>query len=294
MLVSILSVTISSILDILNYVIFRKENIKVQKKFTKRIDGLTSSIYRGIIEIGTLPYKAYISTKAIIKTIYRMKVTKEHLLEWTTAEEAEKKSKNDLLSMYKNMIPNVVLGLLGILVLISQIIGTRIDRLMSVPLMTFIFILSLIWLLTPLFMWHISKQNEEKKSYEKLNKDEIDYVKNIAEKTWSYFAEYMNREENYLPPDNFQASRREKIVHRTSSTNIGLGLMTIISAYDLKIIPLDKAISCLENVMDTIVKLDKWNGHLYNWYDTKTLKPLIPRYVSTVDSGNFVRIYVHT
>ena len=294
MLVSILSVTISSILDILNYVIFRKENIKVQKKFTKRIDGLTSSIYRGIIEIGTLPYKAYISTKAIIKTIYRMKVTKEHLLEWTTAEEAEKKSKNDLLSMYKNMIPNVVLGLLGILVLISQIIGTRIDRLMSVPLMTFIFILSLIWLLTPLFMWHISKQNEEEKSYEKLNKDEIDYVKNIAEKTWSYFAEYMNREENYLPPDNFQASRREKIVHRTSSTNIGLGLMTIISAYDLKIIPLDKAISCLENVMDTIVKLDKWNGHLYNWYDTKTLKPLIPRYVSTVDSGNFVRIYVHT
>ena len=294
MLVSILSVTISSILDILNYVIFRKENIKVQKKFTKRIDGLTSSIYRGIIAIGTLPYKAYISTKAIIKTIYRMKVTKEHLLEWTTAEEAEKKSKNDLLSMYKNMIPNVVLGLLGILVLISQIIGTRIDRLMSVPLMTFIFILSLIWLLTPLFMWHISKQNEEKKSYEKLNKDEIDYVKNIAEKTWSYFAEYMNREENYLPPDNFQASRREKIVHRTSSTNIGLGLMTIISAYDLKIIPLDKAISCLENVMDTIVKLDKWNGHLYNWYDTKTLKPLIPRYVSTVDSGNFVRIYVHT
>lgn len=315
-LISILSITISSIQDLINYVIFRKENIKVQKKFTKKIDGLTSSIYRGIIEIGTLPYKAYVSAKAIVKTIYRMKVTKEHLLEWTTAEEAEKKSKNDLFSMYKNMTPNVVFGILGLIIFTVVVIGTNpylqvlnaydvaehsvlhvgasIARPITGATEIFILALSIIWLLTPFFMWYISKPNKEKKSSEKLNKNETDYVKNIAEKTWGYFSEYMNKEENYLPPDNYQASRREKIVHRTSSTNIGLGIMTIISAYDLKFIQLDKAISFIENMMDTIVKLDKWNGHLYNWYNTRTLKPLIPRYVSTVDSGNFVRIYVYT
>ncbi|MCI8519267.1 MAG: hypothetical protein HFJ51_04165 [Clostridia bacterium] len=104
----------------------------------------------------------------------------------------------------------------------------------------------------------------------------------------------MNKENSFLPPDNLQESRREKIVGRTSSTNIGLGLLTIISAYDLKFINLEKAIASIENTMETIVKLEKWNGHLYNWYNTKTLAPLLPKYVSTVDSGNFVRIYVYT
>lgn len=259
----------------MNHVIFRKENIKVQKKFTKRIDGLTASFYRGIISIATLPNKAWISLRAIVKTIYRMKITKEHLLEWTTAEEAEKKNKNNLKSMYKNMTPNVIFGILAILS----------------PLTSH---LSLLWLLTPILMWYISKPKEEKKSCEKLNKDELDYIKNVAERTWGYFSEFMNKDNNYLPPDNFQESRREKIVHRTSSTNIGLGLMTIISAYDLKFITLEKAIALLENSMETIVKLEKWNGHLYNWYNTKNLMALIPRYISTVDSGNFIRIFIYS
>ena len=93
--ITLLSASISSIIDIINHIVFRKENIKTQKKFTKRIDGLRASIYRGLISIGTLPNKAYVSTCSIIKTIYRMKVSKEHLLEWTTAEEAEKSHKKD-------------------------------------------------------------------------------------------------------------------------------------------------------------------------------------------------------
>ena len=96
-----------------------------------------------------------------------------------------------------------------------------------------------------------------------------------------------------MPPDNFQEIRREKIVQRTSATNIGLGLLTIVAAYDLKFINLDKTIESLEKSIETIEELEKWNGHLYNWYNTKTLKPLIPRYVSTVDSGNFVRIFIY-
>ena len=145
----------------------------------------------------------------------------------------------------------------------------------------------------PFIMWYISRDIEEKKQIDKLSNDEKEYVKNIAESTWGYFSEYMNKENNFLPPDNYQESRKEKVVSRTSSTNIGLGILTIISAYDLKFITLEKTISSLENTMETIEKLDKWNGHLYNWYNTKTLKPLMPRYISTVDSGNFVRIYVH-
>lgn len=282
MVIIFLSIVITAVIDILNHIIFRKENIKTQKKFTHKIDGLFASIYRGLISIFTLPNKAYMSIVAIVKTIYRMKISKKHLLEWTTAEEAEKKNKKDLLSSYIAMLPNVFLSIIGlILCMLLQNINWVVAT------------ISIGWLITPAIMWYISKPKKEQKANEKLNKEEQEYIKKVAEDTWKYFAEYMNKENNFLPPDNFQESRREKIVSRTSSTNIGLGLLTIISAYDLKFIDLEKAIVMLENVIDTIQKLDKWNGHLYNWYNTKTLKPLIPRYVSTVDSGNFVG-YVYT
>ena len=283
-LITFCALTIPTILDILNYIIFRKENIKVQRKFGKKIEGISSSIYRGIVQIMTLPSKAYIVLKAITKTIYRMKVTKEHLLEWQTSEEAEKKSKKDLLSMYKLMLPNVIASVIFIV---------RFFFTLEILAKIFLGLISLIWLISPYIMYNISKPKEEKKKLLELNSGEIDYINRIAENTWGYFLDFMNKENNYLPPDNFQESRKEKVVSRTSSTNIGLGLMTIISAYDLKFIPLEKAITLIENVINTIQDLEKWNGHLYNWYNTKTLKPLIPRYISTVDSGNFVRISLY-
>ncbi len=130
---------------------------------------------------------------------------------------------------------------------------------MDIGFSIFLGVLGIIWLLSPMIMHYISKLREEKKSIDSLNDSEIDYIKKIAKDTWSYFDEYMNKENNYLPPDNFQESRREKVVHRTSSTNIGLGLMTIISSYDLKFITLEKALINLENSISTIEKLDKWN-----------------------------------
>ena len=98
----------------------------------------------------------------------------------------------------------------------------------------------------------------------------------------------MNEENNYLPPDNYQEDRRNKIVNRTSSTNIGLGLLAVVSAFDLGYNTLDNTMQLLEKSMNTIENLPKWKGHLYNWYNTKTLEPLYPRYVSTVDNGNFI------
>ena len=130
---------------------------------------------------------------------------------------------------------------------------------MDIGFNIFLEALGIIWLLSPMIMHYISKLREEKKSIDSLNSSEIDYIKKVAKDTWNYFDEYMNKENNYLPPDNFQESRREKVVHRTSSTNIGLGLMTIISSYDLKFITLEKALINLENSIFTIEKLDKWN-----------------------------------
>lgn len=102
------------------------------------------------------------------------------------------------------------------------------------------------------------------------------------------FDSMMSEVNNYLPTDNYQEDRRYKIVNRTSSTNIGFALLSIIDAYDLKFIDANECIDRLQKVFNTILKLEKWNGHLYNWYNIKTLEPLRPRFISTVDSGNFV------
>lgn len=284
-LITIGSIIIPSVLDIINYIIFRKENVKTQKRLTKRIEGIKASIYRGIITIFELPTKGYIILKTFIKTIYRMNITKKHLLEWTTAEEAEKKNKNNIKSINSLMKVNYVFG--AIAFFLCFILNINIIAKIGIAL------LSCLWLIAPTIMWYISKTRKIKKAIDDLNKEEKEYFKNIAKDTWKYFLEFMNKENNFLPPDNYQESRREKIVYRTSSTNIGLGLMTIISAYDMNFLSLEKAISMIEEVIKTIQKLDKWNGHLYNWYNTKDLKPLIPRYVSTVDSGNFVRILIY-
>lgn len=281
----ILSIVIPSLLEFFCYIIFRKENVKKQRKFTKRIEGLEGSFYRAFIEVITLPTKAYISLCSAVKTIYRMTVTKEHLLEWTTSEDAEKQDKNNIKAVLKKMMPNIIFGLaLLIIAAISYC---------NIYYRVFIYVFSALILVAPFIMWQISKDKMHVNKIDKLGKDDKIYIRNVAEKTWQYFAEFMNKENSYLPPDNFQESRREKVVFRTSSTNIGLGLLTVISAYDLKFITLENAIVTLENIIETIEKLEKWNGHLYNWYNTKTLDPLIPKYVSTVDSGNFIRIYVY-
>lgn len=281
----LISAAVPSILDLFQYIIFRKENIKRQKTFTKTIDGLKGSFYRAFINIITLPTKAYVSLDAAIRTIYRMTVSKEHLLEWTTSEEAERKENNSILAVFKVMFPNIVLGIL--------FLGLNIFAPCNIYFRIFTFVMSVLFLLAPIIMWDISIPEREEKAVDKLTKEEKEYIRNVAAKTWEYFAKYMSKENSYLPPDNYQENRRESIVPRTSSTNIGLGILSIISGYDLNFITLEQVIIKLENILDTVKKLEKWNGHLYNWYNIRTLEPLRPKYVSTVDSRKFCRIHVY-
>ena len=149
-------------------------------------------------------------------------------------------------------------------------------------------VLGAIWIITPFIMWYISKAQKQIKSVEELNKKEKQYIKDIGKRTWDFFDKYLVKENNYLITDNYQEDRKEKIVLRTSSTNIGLSLLAVISANDLGYIDKEKALKLLKEMILTIESLPKWNGHLYNWYQIRTKEPLVPRYISTVDSGNFV------
>ena len=169
---------------------------------------------------------------------------------------------------------------------LSLVFGIFVNQLIAI-------ILGLIWIVAPIFACYLSKDIKKEDVIAKVSKEDREYILEVGKKTWQYFKEYINEENNFLPPDNYQEGRKNEIAPRTSSTNIGLGMLSIISAYDLKYIELDETIDLLNKMLDTIIKLQKWNGHLYNWYNTNTLEPLIPRYISTVDNGNFIG-YLYT
>ena len=273
-----------TILDLINYIVFRKNvdpnSISAGKNITKVLNPIKKSIARGIIEFSILPYKTYILLNAIIKTIYRLKISNKHLLEWMTSEEAEKQSKSDLKSYYSTMWVNVVIGcILGFIAISFK----------SICILFF----AIFFFIGPFLGWYISRNCKERMPKDELNEKDKQYLIDIGKRTWQFFSDNINEKGNYLPPDNFQEDRKEKVAMRTSPTNIGLALLAIVSAYDLKYIDKKTAEDKIEKMINNILNLEKWNGHLYNWYNTLNLKPLIPRYISTVDSGNFVG-YLYT
>ena len=270
--VSFLAISIVYVLELINNIIF-KESIKegslyAYKKFSGEFSNLKAVFFKWGLDILFLPYEGYKELDAIIRSIYRMK-TKTKLLEWTVSEEIDK-NKFEFENYFFEMRVNVVLG--TIMILFGNL---------------FFKILGFLWIIAPVISYMISKEYEDEKKQD-ISKGDKDYLVNIAEKTWGFFKDNINKTNNYLITDNYQLDRKEKIVDRTSSTNIGLQLIVIISAYDMKFINFKECISYLKNILFTVQVLEKWNGHLYNWYNIKTLKPLIPKYVSTVDSGNFV------
>ncbi len=275
--VSILVITVilPYLLEILNKLIFKKEGEIKQKTFTPKISGLKGAFLRGTITLSVLPYKAYSLFVAILKTLYRKIISHKHFLEWMTSEEAEKQAKSSLISYYNKMAINF---LSGIIVISLGLFRVNI----------FAIFLGILWIIAPFGAWYISRETKKEEPIKQLNKEEKDYILEIGRKTWDFFRDYLTEENNFLMPDNYQEDRKEKIIPRTSSTNIGLSILAVISAYDLKYIDLEKAVYLVCSIIHTVEGLSKWNGHLYNWYNIKTKEPLYPRYISTVDSGNFV------
>ena len=265
------------LIDILLY------GVRIHRKelqYIPLIHGFGADILTMVYNFVTLPYKAYMCISAFSLSIYRMLISHKNLLQWTTGEMLEKQAKSKLSFYYRNMIPNIIMALF---------VGLTPLALNTEDLVHYNFklFIALGFALAPFLTYLLGKDHlfgRIKKLDKKEEKDIID----IAKRTWGFFDSMMNDTNNYLPTDNFQENRRYKIASRTSSTNIGFGILAIIDAYDLGFITKENAIERLVKTYRTIMKLERWHGHLYNWYNIKTLEPLRPRFISTVDSGNFV------
>lgn len=214
-----------------------------------------------------LAQTGYNAANAIVKALYRQFVSKKKLLEWVTAAQADYLKKHTAIIL--RCIPSIFLGLFLFL-------STN-------PFILFTGILFLLNVFFALFSGKSRKTPStitEHQTSEKLT--------SYAAAIWRFYDGYCRASENYLPPDNVQETPVHRTAHRTSPTNIGLMLCCILAARDLSFIDSKTLCTKLNNSLDTVDRLEKWHGNLLNWYDTKTLKSLEPKYVSSVDSGNFL------
>lgn len=233
-------------------------------------------IVLALLTLVMLPYDTLISLSAILQSGLRMLFTRRSLMLWHLPSYTRRNVCRTLVDFVKEMwispVSAVVLGLL----LWSN----------SATEMFFYAPILLAWLLSPVVGWWISKPLIS--PVPQLTLDQRVFLRTSARRTWRYFAQFVGPQDNWLPPDNFQEYPAQVIATRTSPTNIGMALLADLAAYDFGYISAGEFLRRIQNTLETMEKLERYLGHFYNWYDTRTLKPLHPRYISSVDSGNLV------
>ncbi len=243
----------------------------ITRRFFSR--GVTTGVWQSFIgmlfSLSMLPMSAFVSADAIFKAAYRSIVTKKRLLEWQTFADGNAAENGLLLYVHKN----IICAFSGFLLFVIAPAG-------------FLRALSVLWFAFPVISYHTSHNGCLGKKKSESDEVYLEKSHKYAADIWNFFKSTVTAADNHLPPDNIQLAPREAVAHRTSPTNIGLYLISVLCARDFGFITTEELEQRIERTLDTVEKLSKYKGHLFNWYDTETLAVLAPFYVSTVDSGN--------
>ena len=221
-----------------------------------------------------LPYDALISLDAIGRTLLRLCFTHKRLLEWQTAGDSERAACADLAAFYHTMWIAPAVALASGCFLALRQPG---QLWLAAPILG-------LWCVAPWIAWRISQPIEP--LIPVLKEEQWAFLRKTARKTWRFFETFVTAQENWLPPDNFQEEPGPVVASRTSPTNMGLALLANLAACDFGYLPVGPLMERTQNAFATMRRLERHRGHFYNWYETRTLQPLLPHYISTVDSGN--------
>ena len=242
------------------------------------VEDLSTAFAQALLTLVFLPFHAWERVHAIAVTLVRLVITKRRLLDWETAAAQAARvaglSREGLRYFFGEMAasPIVAFGLL------APIIALRPSALpLALPFLA-------LWAAAPACAYWLSQPILPRRR--DLSPEDRDLLREVARKTWAYFETLAGPEDHWLPPDNLQEDRVPAVAHRTSPTNVGMGLLSALAAHDLGLLAADAMVERLDQTLTSVEGLERHEGHLLNWYDTQNLSPLLPRYVSTVDSGN--------
>ncbi|HUP24148.1 MAG TPA: glucoamylase family protein, partial [Thermoanaerobaculia bacterium] len=251
--------------------------------WTSYLRGFWGDLRVNLLRVGLalilLADQALLILDALGRTFWRLLVTRRNLLEWETAADSERRRQAQvgaLVPMIRRMWPGSALGLF--------LIGaTAVVRPSALPLAA---VISGLWVLAPAVATLVSRRTRRREH--SFSADDVRVLRSAARKTWRFFETFVTADDNWLPPDNYQEDPRGVLARRTSPTNIGLYLLATLTARDLGYLTTTELVERLEQTLDSIEQMERYRGHLYNWYDTGTREALQPLYISTVDSGNLV------
>ncbi|RZL30967.1 MAG: cyclic beta 1-2 glucan synthetase, partial [Rubrivivax sp.] len=231
-----------------------------------------SGVVRATLDVSFLPHEAWYSLDAIVRSAWRLGVSRRHLLAWTASSLS--RSSTDLESNWHNMTFAPAFAI-GTALLLSFANPPALFT--AAPLL-------LLWFLSPVVAWWISLP--VKQPAPAIDAGQRRFLHTLARRTWAFFEDHVGPEDNWLPPDNMQEHPAPRVAHRTSPTNLGLALLASLSAWDFGYATTADLLARTRATLQTMGRMERHRGHFYHWYDTRSLAPLLPMVVSTADSGN--------
>ncbi len=225
------------------------------------------------IAFACLPFEAWLSVDAIARTFWRVHVSKRKLLQWTVSSATQGESRRLAHVVFVMAVAPLAAIVIAVLAARSASLWIALPWLAA-------------WLVSPGIVWLLGAAPRRRAN--ELSRTQSVFLRGIARSTWNFFERFVGDEDHWLPPDNYQERPVAKIAHRTSPTNIGLYLLSTLAAHDFGYLSLRELVDRIARSFETLDRLPRHRGHFYNWYDTTTLLPLAPLYVSTVDSGNLI------
>ena len=239
-------------------------------------------VLRWTVDLAFMAHSAWVAVSAVATTLWRLRVTRRHLLRWTESsrDALETSRQRSALARWHAMLAAPVTSV----ILVALLLGFRREAVpVALPFL-------LAWALSPQLALALDRPIA--RPDRPLTPAQERWLTSIARRTWLYFERFVGPDDHWLPPDHFQEAPRGEIAHRTSPTNIGLLLATTVGAHDSGFLSTRDLLQRLGNTFSTLDRLERHRGHFLNWYDTRTLRPLHPKYVSTVDSGNLLGLLV--
>ena len=248
-------------------------DIPLVRHFEVALNHLGTQCMRSVLTLVWLPHETVYTLDAILRTLWRVIVSKKHLLQWSPSSDTERNSPKTL--------KGNIWAMKGIMFIAAgTMVGVWLQPQALTPAAPFI----IVWTVSPLVAWWLSRPRQ-KKEFSPSGAQKR-FLCQTSRKIWAFFDHYVNEENNWLPPDNVQEQPDLVVAHRTSPTNIGLSLLVHLSAHDFRYLSTKRLLERLDNTITTMFQMERFRKHFYNWYDTRTLDPLFPQYISAVDSGN--------
>jgi cyclic beta-1,2-glucan synthetase len=254
------------------------------------VQAIGRCLAQSVFTLLCLPYEAAANGAAILQTLWRMGVSGRRLLEWNApglANGPGQPASNPptLGAAFRAMwiAPTAAMIVTGYLVQARTMQITIFPGAVPGALWAALPLL-ILWFVSPLIAWWISLPIRPRNV--RLTAEQLVFLRKLSRKTWAFFEKFVGPEDHWLPPDNYQEAPRETVAHRTSPTNIGFAMLSNLSARDFGYITLGRFMERTENALGAMDGLARHRGHFYNWYHTQTREPLLPMFVSSVDSGN--------